>query len=551
MEWLGDMQQYLMEVLRHLNATPGTAWSGFYTSIVFAVLLPLLLYLGKRCRGRKEKSRQTVNTFTNSGPGAQNIAQGDHAIGKRTDVNQTSTGNGCIIAGTGPVHVVQQINPLPPPRIPHHPPAPEACFLHREEELGWLDERLHPGRVVAVCGPGGMGKSALAAQAVNGLEPGRFPDGIVFHSFYHQPGTDTALQHLTEAFGIRAESSLALALGDALAGRKALLILDGTEEAHDLPALLRLRGSCGVLITSRKKEDAPALRLDLAPLEEPQAEDVFRHYRNPGGEDSLPAGEEDSVRRICTLLGGWPVGLRIAGRYLGTTGESATTYLRWLEKRPFRKLGDGRHQEDNAALLLGRSVAQVSAEAGQVLRLAGVLDFEPISLEPVAVVLSKEKDDADELELRSTEALGELVRYGLLERQGQGWQISHALIHTYARTKMTMNSDSLERLAIYLLYTALQDLRYRDLSPSHYWSRQTLDALDCAFWDSKGGHCLQLMERLSLVRGLWWEEQYQAEENLGSLAVYLCIITGLCSLCPAEKLNDVIDTDLAGAGQGK
>lgn len=113
MEWLGDMQRYLMEVLLHLNATPGTAWSGAYTSIVFAVLLPLLLYLGKRCRRRKEESRQPVNTFTNSGPG------------ERTDVNQTSTGNGCIIAGTGPIHVVQQINPSPSaPPIPHHPPAP-------------------------------------------------------------------------------------------------------------------------------------------------------------------------------------------------------------------------------------------------------------------------------------------------------------------------------------------------------------------------------------------------------------------------------------------
>ena len=42
----------------------------------------------------------------------------------------------------------------------------------------------------------------------------------------------------------------------ALADRRALLFLDGTETADDLRAVLDLRGGCGVLVTSRRRADA-------------------------------------------------------------------------------------------------------------------------------------------------------------------------------------------------------------------------------------------------------------------------------------------------------
>ncbi|MCI5115415.1 MAG: tetratricopeptide repeat protein, partial [Candidatus Electrothrix sp. AX1] len=152
------------------------------------------------------------------------------------------------------------------------------------------------------------------------------------------------------------------------------------------------------------------------------------------------------------ILGGWPVALRIAGHYLHSTGEPATDYLRWLKKRPFRKLRTGdRHQQDNAALLLERSVDQVSADAVAVLRLAGVLAFAPFSLMSVMFVLSTEGDDEDELELRSMEAVNELVIYGLLERRDQGLHIGHALIHEYAAGQLGLGKEELKRVAGYYI----------------------------------------------------------------------------------------------------
>ncbi|MCI5168752.1 MAG: hypothetical protein D3903_22330 [Candidatus Electrothrix sp. GM3_4] len=85
----------------------------------------------------------------------------------------------------------------PPPKPPRQLPYLDACFLGRDKDLADLIDQLHPGKVAAICGPGGMGKSALAAQAVHKLEKDRFPDGIVFHSFYGYPETEQALQTLT------------------------------------------------------------------------------------------------------------------------------------------------------------------------------------------------------------------------------------------------------------------------------------------------------------------------------------------------------------------
>ncbi|CAK8717940.1 hypothetical protein GCAAIG_07390 [Candidatus Electronema halotolerans] len=424
------------------------------------------------------------NTFTNSGNGEQNSAQGEGGIR------------------------YHQSSPAPPPVIPHDPPLLEPCFLHREEELAWLNERLHPGKVVAVCGPGGMGKSALAAQAVSKLEPSRFPDGIIFHSFYHQPSAEQALQAVCAAFKVEAKTNLVGGARQALSGRKALLMLDGTEEADDLQAVLRLRGQCGVLITSRKNEDAPDAPLELKPLDEQTAEEVFLRYIGS------PVGDLASVQGICKLLNGWPVALRIAGFYLRNNKKNAAKYLHWMNKTPFRMLGSGRHQEDNMALLLEHSLLQVSADAVQAMRLAGVLAFAPIGLMPFAIVLVREGEYMDELKMRSSDALLELITYGLLKFTEYGWQVSHALIHAYARTELPLSREDLERLAGWYIAFCLaaskegvQGYAHLDeeqahclrLTEGYFESGQGYARLD-----GERAHCLRLMESC-LASGLWQE----------------------------------------------
>ncbi len=353
-----------------------------------------------------------------------------------------------------------------PTLIPFQFPSLEPCFVGREEEISWLLESLHPGKVVAICGPGGIGKSALAAQVVQRLEAGRFPDGIIFHSFYHQPTTAHALERIANSLNIEPQPTLEAAIRIALAGKKMLLILDGTEDAEDLQAILKLRGSCGVLITSRKRSDALGSLLNLAPLHEQEAAEAFRKYSGEADDDA-------NVRGICNILGGWPVALQLAGRYLKSTGESAADYLHWIESEPLNELGSGSHQEKNVSLLLRRSMAQVSDDARLALGAAGCLAFAPIASEPVGTIFECD-------ELRGRNALNELVYYGMMERKEERWQISHVLIHTYSRTELALSKESLERLAAYYIYFCEEQ------------SQAGLEGYACL--DKERAHCLRLTE---------------------------------------------------------
>jgi len=471
-----------------------------------------------------------TNRF-NSKQGDQSIGQGDGAIGSQTNtssVDQDVTGNGNIIAGNGDVHaevhhhhhaalsssarssssgaaaqdggtaagaggvavrgdvhgnIYVNSNPTSKADPLNLHPSEDAVFLHREIELTWLDEHLHPDKVVAVCAPGGMGKSALATRAVRRLDAVRFPDGIVFHTFYHQPETAMAMQTIAHAFGLKAEADLEQQVRNTLAAKQALLILDGTEEAKDLRAVLALRGSCGVLITSRKKTDAGPLRLDLQPLPDDQAEEVLRAW---GGD----AGDQESIERISELLGGWPVALRLAGHYLHSTGEPASDYLRWLEQEPFKELGDGeRHQAENAALLLQRSAAQVGKDSRLVLGLAGCLAFDLLATAPMMALL-----EGDERRCRT--AVNELVNYGLLERRDDRLHIGHALIHQYAAKHLGLSKEALERVAHYYL---------------GWCKTQSAAGLPgYALLDKELAHCLRLIAAC-LDRELWREVQEFAD----------------------------------------
>uniref|UniRef100_UPI004056800D tetratricopeptide repeat protein n=1 Tax=Candidatus Electrothrix sp. TaxID=2170559 RepID=UPI004056800D len=408
------------------------------------------------------------NRFENKGKD-QNVGIGDEAIGKQVNITQQVDGNNNLVTGTGDIHVHSSAPPVIPRQLPYF----DACFLGRDKELAELVKQLHPGKVVAVCGPGGMGKSALAAQAVHKIEEDRFPDGIVFHSFYHQASTDMALQTICQAFQVEAKTGLAIAVQTVLAGKKALLTLDGAEEAEDLKAVLDLRSTCGVLITSRKRSDAQKHRLDLKPLENKQAVDVFCEYSGAEADD-------ESVQGICEILDGWPVGLRIAGRYLSSTGESAAEYLRWLKKEPFKELADDEHQEENAALLLRRSVEQVSEDARLALSVAGTLAFAPIMREPVEAILNDVR--------RGRIALNELVNYGLMEKRGERWQISHSLIYSYARTKLPLDRDIIIQLSSRYFIFCLHLI--------------SADAKGYSCLDSERTHYLKLME-VCLHNELW------------------------------------------------
>jgi len=295
--------------------------------------------------------------------------------------------------------------------------------------------------VATLCGPGGIGKTALASEAIWRLAPGDdlpalFPDGIIFHSFYNQPEAGLALEKIALAYGEPVRSSPRDAVQRALAGRVALLFLDGAEQADDLRLVLDVRDRSGVLVTSRSHKDAPAGRQDIPPLPLEQAMNLLRAW---GG---VRARDESAARKICELVGGLPLAVRMVGRYMYERGEDAPDYLTWLEQTPLQALDHGKRRQESVRVLLEHSLAQVSSPSQEVLPVVGLLALAPFSREVVAVAL----------ELNAGEVgrpLGELVSYGLLHREVDRYQVSHALIHTYARECCPPPKKAAGRIAAY------------------------------------------------------------------------------------------------------
>ncbi|WPD21424.1 MAG: tetratricopeptide repeat protein [Candidatus Electrothrix scaldis] len=490
MELIAELWHWVVEGVIWLRDHPEVTWSG--AGLTALAVLSFLITKLFTFFSRKDTTPPVGDTFTNSGSGTQNIAQGTNPVGKQENIRQDVTGNRNISSGTGDVYYKEEHHHYARTAqgIPLQRPKQAQYLVGREELLRDVLAALGPGKVVTLCGPGGIGKTALASRVAWELAPEQeapalFPDGLLFYSFYGRKDVGLAFDHLVRSYRDDGQDNSPEAVGRLLANKQALIILDGAEEADDLPAVLRCCGGCGVLITSRKRNDAPGELLEVKRLDKLPAEEAFRLY-------SGTTADEATVRAVCKGLGGWPLALRIAGQYLRNTGESAAEYLRWLEKRPFRKLGSGKHQEDNAALLLRRSMEQVSDDAVQVLRVAGVLAFAPISLEPVMAVLSEEGDDEDDLELRSREALNELVLFGLLERREERWQISHALVHTYARNEEALSRDALKRLAGWYI--------------TFCEAASAENAKGYARLDGERAHCLRLIESC-LDRELWEEVQ--------------------------------------------
>lgn len=388
--------------------------------------------------------------------------------------------------------------PIPiqrPPRAMH--------FTDRKQELAHLLQEVQPGHVVTLCGPGGIGKSALAAEVVWQVEPDRFPDGVIFHSFYGQPDPNLALEHIARSFGVDPQPTPASAALQALAGKCALLMLDGTEETTNLAAILDIRGECGVIITSRKRQDALTAPQDVLPLPTSEAVKLLSAW-------SSNRTEVETATQICVLLGGLPLAIRIVGHYLQTTGEPTAEYLTWLQNQPLEALDQGTHRIESVNVLLTRSLTHVSAEAHQTLAVFGVLAFAPVNREMLMAALPG-------MQLRRP--LNELINYGLLLRDGECYTLSHALIHTYIRERCSAPMEVVERLAAF--YTAF----------AHEQSKQKLAGY--ARLDAERVHIMRVLEMCKAqaqwkavstlvkavwkyldIRGYWMEYQSALEMNL-------------------------------------
>jgi predicted ATPase/DNA-binding CsgD family transcriptional regulator len=205
-------------------------------------------------------------------------------------------------------------------------PQPPTRLIGRDLEVALIRERLGEDgvRLVTVTGPGGVGKTRLALAAASGLTAS-FPDGVTFVDLVDLRDPDLVLPTIAQALGIRdgADGPAAQRLPRALAGRRALLVLDNLEHLlAAAPALAGLLAACPgpkLLATSRaalrlRAEHEFALQpLPVAGASGADAAALFADRAaaaDPGF--TLTEGTARVVTQICARLDGLPLAIELA-----------------------------------------------------------------------------------------------------------------------------------------------------------------------------------------------------------------------------------------------
>ncbi|GAB2586260.1 hypothetical protein GCM10027168_18800 [Streptomyces capparidis] len=197
-------------------------------------------------------------------------------------------------------------------------PAEMDGFVGRQRELAEVGRLLERARTVTVTGPGGVGKSRLALRAAAAARH-RFPGGAWLVELSALGGPEQVGPAVAAALGLAPGSGRPReALGEHLAGRELLLVLDACEhlvqECADLVGeLLRRAPGLRVLATSRQPLGVCGEHgLPLAPL----GDDAVALFEERAGA-VVPGfrvhdGNRAAVVELCRRLDGIPLAVELA-----------------------------------------------------------------------------------------------------------------------------------------------------------------------------------------------------------------------------------------------
>ena len=210
--------------------------------------------------------------------------------------------------------------------IPNNLPVQLTGFVGRENEAAEVRGRLAGGRLVTLAGPGGSGKTRLAAQ-VAAAAAGRWPDGVWWVELDAVSGRAEVAEQVAATLGVPVEphAGAARSVATELRDRRVLLCLDNCEHVLDGVAdlaveLLRSCPEVAVLTTSREPLDVPGETVwRVPPLAVEEAVALF--VERAGAVRplfTLDTSSAAAVRSVCTRLDGIPLAVELAAAWLGT-----------------------------------------------------------------------------------------------------------------------------------------------------------------------------------------------------------------------------------------
>ncbi|MEU4848164.1 AfsR/SARP family transcriptional regulator [Streptomyces gilvosporeus] len=332
-------------------------------------------------------------------------------------------------------------SPAAPPARPRRPvnelPGDTGHLAGRERELALLTAPLADAAVsvVAVDGPAGVGKSALAVRAAWRLRD-RYPDGCLFadlraHSTEQRGiAPQRILRRLLRSVGA-AESEVPDDLDELVAAWRAassplrlLVVLDDVLSAQQVRPLLPAGPGSAVIVAGRRRLaglDADR-RVSLEPLAAGDAVSLLRHVLGEERADREPEATQELVR----LCDGLPLALRIAGARLQNRPAWTLAYLVERMAGDERRLGElsaGDRSVEAAFRLSYEQLAPMQQRGFRALGLSPTVEFDPLT---PAAVLECPPLDAEWI-------LESLVDASLLQQPRPGRYRLHDLVRVHAR----------------------------------------------------------------------------------------------------------------------
>ncbi|SDY90931.1 DNA-binding transcriptional activator of the SARP family [Amycolatopsis xylanica] len=319
-------------------------------------------------------------------------------------------------------------------RAPAELPPDVADFTDRQAEVDRLCELLALGKApVAINGPGGVGKSALAVHVAHRLA-GRFPDGQLYVDLQ---GATAGLEPLAPAEVLDRwlhtlggdATRVPLGVGEAatrfrslVAGRRLLIVLDNAATAAQVKPLLP--AGCAVLITSRVvlATLAGVTHLDLDVLSQDGAVALLGRL---AGADRIEA-DPDQAAAVARLCGYLPLAVRIAGARLAARRTWTMSMLAERLADQHRRLDELQVADLAVRASFTVGYQDLRADAARLFRLLGLLDGPDVSVRVAAALAGCSPLDAEAV-------LDRLCDAQLLASPVPGRYRMHDLIRLYAR----------------------------------------------------------------------------------------------------------------------
>ncbi|MFJ8429664.1 tetratricopeptide repeat protein [Kitasatospora sp. NPDC094019] len=349
-------------------------------------------------------------------------------------------------------------------------------LVGREDDLVALDGLLGDMTgtadvTVAVTGPAGAGKSALAVQWLRSRSD-RFPDGQLYADLRaHAPDgpADPAevLEGFLHAFGIapapRSSAARAALWRSVAAGRRFAVLLDDACAADQVRPLLPGSEHAVVVVTSRRR--MARLAMDGAvfrPVGLLPGDSAVRLLAQRVGPDRV-AGEPVAANLVVERCGRLALAVCLAAVRIGSRPAqplSVTAEALGDESRRLAALDPG---GEGVQHVLDASVAMLEAGAARLYPLLGLLPFAVLTPDVVRAVGGLERAETDR-------HLDELLDIHLLEETEGGFRLD-SLVKLHARARADAIRDRREGWAavdrVLDQYLATATAAEAVLSPSH------------------------------------------------------------------------------------